>query len=160
MMQVMDIHVERTISAPAETVAPFFFNVANNLLWQSGMKSCDWTSEPPIAVGSTYEQSAEFRNKPVVSTFEVTEYEAGEMMRIESIKSTFPIQVTRWVEPIDESSCLVRAHVEGQPNVFLKIFERIGQRLARKAIEADYDRLVEYFEEPTTEDDGPTTEDG
>ena len=143
----MDIHVERTIDAPAEEVAPFFFDASNNLVWQSGMKSCEWTSEPPIAVGSTYEQVAEFRNKPVVSTFEVTEYEPGKRIRIESTKSTFPIQVTRSVEPVDEESCIVRAHVAGQPGGIIKLLSRIGERLARNSIEADYNRLVEHFAE-------------
>lgn len=142
----MDIHVERTISRSADEVADFFFNVANNVLWQSGMKSCEWTSEPPIAVGSTYEQVAEFRNKPVVSTFEVTEYEPGRRMRIESIKSTFPIQVTRTVEPIDDSSCRVVADVSGTTGVVFKLLDKLGERMARKSIEADYDRLVGHFE--------------
>ncbi len=146
----MDIHVERTIGASAESVAPFFLDVANNVQWQSGMRSCEWTSEPPIAVGSTYEQVAEFRKKPVVSTFEVVAYEPGRTMQIESIESTFPIQVTRTVTPIDESTCRVEAHISGQPPVFLRLLERLVERDARKSIEADYDRLVEQFEPSST----------
>ena len=142
----MEINVERTINRPAAEVAPFFFDVTNNMKWQSGMKSCEWTSEPPHGVGSTYEQIAEFRKKPVVSTFEVTEYEPGERMRIESIKSTFPIQVTRTVEPIDDSRCRVAAQITGRPGVVFKLLEKIGERVARKSIEADYDRLVAHFE--------------
>ena len=141
----MEINVERTINRTAEDVAPFFFEVSNNTKWQSGMKSCEWTSEPPHGEGSTYEQVAEFRKKPVVSTFEVTEYEPGRRMRIESIKSTFPIQVTRTVEPIDDSSCRVTAHITGQTGVVFKVLNKIGERIARKSIEADYDRLVAHF---------------
>lgn len=146
----MDIHVERTIGAPAETVAPFFFDVTNNVLWQSGMRSCEWTSEPPLGVGSTYEQIAEFRDKPVVSTFEVTAYEPGRHMRIESIESTFPIQVTREVTPMDESTCCVEAHISGQPPGLLRLLGPMIQRTARKSIEADYDRLAEHFASPTS----------
>ncbi len=142
----MDIHVEREIKRPADEVAAFFFDVANNLEWQSGMKSCEWTSEPPIAVGSTYEQVAEFRGKPVISTFEVTDFVPGKSMRVESIKSTFPIQVTRTVESLTDSSCKVQAHVSGQPAGVIRIFSFLGERAVKKSIEADYDRLVEHFE--------------
>lgn len=142
----MEINVERTVSRPAEAVAPFFFDVTNNTKWQSGMKRCEWTSEPPHGVGSTYEQEAEFRKKPVVSTFEVTEFEPGRRMRIESRKSTFPIQVTRTVVPIDDSTCRVAAQITGNPGVVFKLLEKIGQRIARRSIEADYDRLVAHFQ--------------
>lgn len=141
----MDIRVERTIDRPATEVAAFFFDAANNPSWQSGMKSCEWTTEPPIAIGSIYDQVAEFRGKPVLTTFEVTEYEPGRKIRIESIKSTFPIQVTRQVEPISELSCRVSADISGQPRGLMRFLTVIGKRMVRKPIEADYDRLVEYF---------------
>ncbi len=142
----MQIHVERIIGKPAEDVAPFFFDAANNPIWQSGMKSCEWTTEPPIRVGSRYEQEAEFRGKPVLTTFEVTELDATHM-RIESIESTFPIQVTRSVEPIDTSTCRVTADVSGQPGGVLRIMTFLGARIAKRSIEADYDRLVAYLED-------------
>lgn len=143
----MDIHIERTINRPAEDVAAFFLDVANNTKWQSGITSCEWTSEPPIGVGSTFEQVAEVRNKPVVSTFEVTEYEPGRRMRIESLKSNFPIQVTRVIEPVDDRTCRVTADVSGQPAITFRLLEKIGERAVKRSIEADYDRLVEHVEQ-------------
>ena len=141
----MRIEVDRVIDCPAGEVAPFFFDPANNPTWQSGMKSCTWTTEPPIAVGSVYDQVAELRGKPITSTFEVTEYEPGRSMRIETIASTFPIQVTRRVEALGEDRCRVSADISGQPGGVMRLLTVIGKRVARKSIEADYDRLVEYF---------------
>lgn len=141
----MEIHIERTIERPADEVFKFLADVGNNLTWQSGMKSCEWTTDPPIAVGSRYKQVAEFRNKPVVSTFEVTSYEPGHAIRYESIESTFPIQVTRTVEPAGDGSCRVTADVSGQPGGVMRLLTFLGERVARKSIEADYDRLVEHF---------------
>ena len=141
----MRINVERTVRRPAAEVTPFFFDVVNNPVWQSGMRSCEWTTEPPIRVGSQYDQEAEFRGKPVISTFEVTELTA-DRMRIESIESTFPIQVTRSVEAIDGSSCRVAADITGQPGGVVRILSFIGARVAKRSIEADYDRLVAHLE--------------
>ena len=142
----MEINVERIIGRPAGEVTPFFFEVVNNPVWQSGMKSCEWLTDPPVRVGSTYRQEAEFRGKPVLSTFEVTELTANRM-RIESIESTFPIQVTRIVEPIDDVSCRVSAHISGRPGGVMRILTFVGARIAKRSIGADYDRLVSHFED-------------
>ena len=143
----MIIRVERTIPSPASEVAPFFLDMSNNAIWQSGMKSCHWTTDPPIQTGSIYEQVAEMRGKPVTSTFEVTEYEPGRKIRIESIKSTFPIQVTRQVESLGEAQCRVSADISGQTGGVMRILTIIGKRVAKRSIEQDYDRLVEHFGE-------------
>lgn len=147
----MEIEVERTIPRPVDDVAPYFFDAANNPEWQSGMKSCEWVTDGPIAVGSRYRQQAEFRGKPVISLFEVTEFEEGRRMRIESIESTFPIQVTRTVVPDGETQCRVAAHVTGEPGGVLRLLSFLGERLARRSIEADYDRLVEHFRASATD---------
>ncbi len=141
----MDVHVERTIDRPAEEVWAFFSDASNNPIWQSGMKECRWTGEPPIRVGSTYEQVAEFMGRPVVSVFEVKELVPGREIFIETIESTFPIRVRRAVEPIDQASCRVRAHISGGPEGALRFLSPLTDRIARRSIERDYDRLVEHF---------------
>lgn len=141
----MNVHVERTISRPAAEVFEFFADASNNPLWQTGMKSCTWVSDGDIGVGSTYRQEAEFMGRPIVSVFEVKEFEPGHRIHIETIESTFPIQVTRTVEPIDESSCRVQATISGGPGGAMKIFSPLTDRMATKSINADYDRLVEHL---------------
>ena len=38
------------------------------------MQECRWTSEPPLRLGSTYDQEAKFLGKAIVSSFEVIEF--------------------------------------------------------------------------------------
>ena len=141
----MDLRVERAIKRPAAEVFEFFADASNNVVWQRGMKSCEWTTEPPIALGSTYEQVAEFMGRPITSSFEVTGFEPGHSITIEAFASTFPIQVTRTVEPIGDDRCRVLAHISGGPGGSLKLLNPLTDRMARRSIEADYDRLVEHF---------------
>lgn len=111
------------------------------------MVSCKWTSEPPIAVGSTYEQQARFMGRQVMSSFVVTNYEPGRRIAIQTTKSTFPIEVVRTVEPIDEGSCRVTADISGGPdNWFFGLVGPIIQKRAQKSVDADYDRLVQFLE--------------
>ncbi len=143
----MRMTAERTIRRPADEVAAFFFDASNNPKWQNGMVSCEWISGPPIAIGSTYVQLARFMGRDVRSTFVVTGYEPGRMIRIETIESTFPIQVERRVEPIDESSCRVTADITGGPDRrLLKMLSPLMGGRAQKSVDADYDRLVQLLE--------------
>ncbi|HEX6286239.1 MAG TPA: SRPBCC family protein [Acidimicrobiia bacterium] len=143
----MRMSAERTISRPADEVAEFFFDASNNPKWQNGMVSCEWVSEPPIRVGSTYAQLARFMGRDVRSTFVVTDFEPGRSIRIETIESTFPIQVQRRVEPIDESSSRVTAEITGGPEGgLMKMFSPLMAGRAQKSVDNDYDRLVQLLE--------------
>ena len=136
----MEMTVQRTIGRPADGVFEFFADAANNPAWQKGMQSCEWITEPPIGVRSQYRQLARFAGRDIISVFEVTEYEPGRRIRIETVESTFPIQVTRTVGPDDDDRCIVRASITGGPNVPWPL-SVLSQRLAQRSVDADYDRL-------------------
>lgn len=130
------------IERPAAEVFDFIADFENNPKWQGGMRACRWTSEGPIGVGSTYVQEASFLGRRIETSFRVTEYEPGRSISIESTKSTFPIQVTRSVEPIDASRCRVAAHVRGQPKGVVKLLSG----LAKSMIAKDYQALKRLLE--------------
>jgi uncharacterized membrane protein len=137
----------RRIEKPAEDVFDFFSDASNNPKWQSGMISCEWTSEPPIGVGSTYEQKARFMGREVTSSFVVTGFEPGRRIAIETTESTFPIAVERTVEPLDSNSCQVSALITGGPDRgLLKLMIPLMRGRAQKSVDADYDRLVQLLE--------------
>lgn len=142
----MHLEVMRTIERPAGEVFEFFADASNNPQWQKGMQSCRWISEPPIREGSTYEQIAEFMRRRIVSTFVVTRYEPGQSISIETIESTFPISVTRSVEAAGDDRCRVRAEISGGPGGLFRVLAPLADRMAKRSIEADYDRLVGLLE--------------
>lgn len=110
------------------------------------MVSCQWTSPAPIQEGSTYEQRARFMGKDIVSTFVVRRFEPGRLIEIETVKSAFPIQVTREVEATGPLSSRVKAYIRGGPTGILRLLEPLLARSAKKSIEDDYDRLVELLD--------------
>lgn len=141
------MHAHREINRSAAEVFAFFADASNNPRWQNGMTSCEWSTEGPIEVGSKYTQHARFMGRDVVSIFEVTKFEPGRLIRIETIESTFPIQVTRTVESIDAGSCTVSANISGGPEKgIMKWLEPLAAAKAQKSVDADYDRLVQLLE--------------
>lgn len=141
----MKLFAERVINRPSREVAEFFFDAANNPTWQKGMRRCEWIDPGPIAVGSVYLQEAMFMGKTITSRFEVTEYTPGHSITIRTIESTFPIEVTRTVESIDEATCRITARISGGPGGAFKLVAPLIRRLAQRSVDADYDRLVAHF---------------
>lgn len=143
----MRMTATRAVQRSADEVFRFLADASNNPRWQNGMISCEWRSDPPIDVGSSYVQTARFMGRDIVSTFVVNEFRAGRHIEIETVESTFPIKVTRTVEPIDGSSCRMSAEVTGGPEAgIMKWLEPLARRRAQKSIDADYDRLVQLLE--------------
>lgn len=71
------VTVQVRIDRPADEVFVFLEDVANNTQWLRGMVSCSWTTEPPVRVGSRYEQLARFLGKRIRTSFEVTAHKQG-----------------------------------------------------------------------------------
>ena len=134
------------IERPAGVVFDYVSNFENNTAWQRGMREARFVTAPPLAVGSQYEQVASFMGRPVVTRFEVTNLEPGRSITIESIESTFPIKVTRRVEPLGANRARVTAEISGEPGGATRFFGPIVRRFAQHAIDADYKRLKELLE--------------
>lgn len=136
------------IDRPAGVVFAVVSDFSRNPEWQGGMRSAVWTSEPPLRVGSTYDQVARFLGRDVVTSFEVVRLEPGRSVSIESRQSTFPIRVTRTVEPISTERSRITADVAGEPSGLLGLFGPLMQRMAARSIRGDYQRLKALLERP------------
>ena len=142
----MRLSATRDISRPAGEVFVFFSDASNNPKWQEGMVSCEWTTAPPIGIGSVYEQHARFMGRDVRSVFRVTDYQPNVAIAIETIESTFPITVHRSVEPTGPNSCRVHAEIGGGPTGLLKLLAPLMRERAQRSVDADYDRLKALLE--------------
>ena len=137
---------EVEVKRPADEVFEVVADMSRNPEWQKGMTSCVWTSDGPIGVGSTYDQVAGFAGKEILTSFEVVEFEPGRRIRIASTKSTFPLDITREVHPIDDGSCRVVATVAGEPGGLMKLFSPLTKLMVTRSVRSDYRRLKEQLE--------------
>lgn len=140
MQTVTTLEIDR----PAAEVFAFIADFENNPSWQGGMRSCRWTTDGPIRVGSTYAQEASFLSRTILTTFEVVAYEPGRSISIRSVVSTFPIQVTRTVEPLGGHRCRVTADVQGQPPWYFRLPGMAW--LVARSVAGDYARLKRQLE--------------
>ena len=134
------------IDRPPEEVFAVISDFSRNPDWQKGMMSARWISEPPARVGSTYEQVARFLGRDVVTIFEVTAHEPGRSVTIESRESSFPVTVTRSVEPLGRDRSRVTAHIVGEPGSFFRLFGPLLRAMAQSSVRGDYERLRRLLE--------------
>ena len=123
----------------------FLADMANNQTWQKGMQECRWTSEPPLRLGSTYDQLAKFLGKQITSSFEVTEFKPPELIRIQTTSGTMPLDITRKVEPHGHGSA-VTAIVRGDPSGVFRVAAPLMRWMVRRNVSKDYARLKALLE--------------
>jgi carbon monoxide dehydrogenase subunit G len=143
------IHVtaEVDIARAGAEVFDYLAEVENNTEWLSGMRSCRWTSQQPIRVGSTYAQVSQFLGREIRTSFEVTAYEPGHMVTIESRHgSSFPITVTRRVDATGAGRCHVTETVDGDASGFYSIAAPVLRRVVQRTIRRDYVNLKRLLE--------------
>jgi len=139
---VVDIDIMR----PVDEVFAFITNFENNPKWQNGMKSCTFTSDGPVGVGTTYDQVASFLGKTIITKFRVIEFEPNRLVKFVSYESTFPLRILRSVEPI-EGGTHVHAVIEGEPTGFLfKLLGPLLDRMVASSINKDYSKLKQLLE--------------
>ena len=141
------IRIETTVEINKSSAEVFAYisNFENNPQWQAGQISCQFTSEGPLGVGSTYDQVAKFLGRVIVSTFEVLEFEPNQKVKASSTSGSFPITFTRMVEPKD-GGALVTAVIEGDASGFFKLAEPLLKIMVQRSVDADYRKLKQILE--------------
>jgi uncharacterized membrane protein len=125
----------------------YMMNAEHNPEWLANMRSCTWITEPPIGVGSRYEQVATFLGKEVRTSFEVTELLDGRLITISSLPgSSFPITITREVDPVGEQRCRLTETAAGEPGGFFRIAGAPMRAMVHRNITRAYRNLKSLLE--------------
>jgi uncharacterized membrane protein len=145
---VKPVVVELEINRPCAMVWEYLENAEHNPEWLRNMKTAKWTTDPPVRVGSRYDQIATFLGKEVRTSFEVTELEVGRCITISSLPgSSFPLRITREVEPVSDARCRVRETAEGDSSGFYRVADPVMRPLVRLNITRAYRRLRQLLEQ-------------
>ncbi len=142
---MISVTINVKINHPAGKTFAFIAHPENNPKWQGGMKKCTITTDGPLGVDSEYEQIAEFMGKPILTTFRITQYEPGRLIKGESIVSTFPITFKRMVTG-DQQLSNVTAIVTGEPKGLMGMLPFLTRWMIKRSITKDYQNLKQLLE--------------
>jgi len=141
----IDITVEKMIGRPAEEVARFAMDPANDPVWIGGISEARTVTDGPLAAGSRVARVASFLGKRIEYVNEIDELSPGDRLVMHSVAGPFPMRIT--YEFADrEGGAVARIRVEGDAGGFYAVAAPLLRRKVRRSVEADLATLKSLLE--------------
>lgn len=143
---MVDVHVETVINRPSDRVAAYAGNPDNAPEWYSNIKSVQWQTEPPMAVGSKLAFSARFLGRTLDYVYEIIELLPGQRLVMRTSQGPFPMQTTYAWTPEGQASTRMVLRNAGSPAGFSKLAGAVMAPMMRRAMRKDLRKLKELLE--------------
>ena len=143
---MVDVITKTEIKAPLEKVAEYAANPDNAPEWYENIKSVEWKTPKPLAVGSLVSFVANFLGKKLAYTYEIKEFIPGKKLVMATSEGPFPMQTTYEWEAIDPETTKMTLRNFGSPSGFGKIFAPFMAFAMRKANKKDLKKIKAILE--------------
>ena len=144
---LVDVRTEIEIDRPRGEVAAYASDPDNATAWYENIKTVDWKSPKPAAVGSKVAFVAQFLGRRLAYTYEVDELVPGERLVMSTAEGPFPMETTYSWEDTASGGTLMRLRNRGQPSGFSKVGAPIMATAVRRANRRDLQRLKQILED-------------
>ena len=141
----VDVQVEATVRRRPDEVAAYAGDPTNAPEWYANIKSVDWQTPPPLAVGSRMDFVARFLGRRIAYTYEVVELVPGERLVMRTADGPFPMETTYTWEP-HEGGTRMTLRNRGEPSGFAKMTAPVMEAAMRRATTKDLARLKAVLE--------------
>lgn len=141
----IDVTVERTIAAPREEVAALAGDPSRAPEWYANIRSVEWRTAPPVAVGSRMDFVAHFLGRRLAYTYEVTELVPGERLVMRTADGPFPMQTTYTWSDAPGGTRMTLSNA-GRPSGFAGVGAPVMRAAMRRATTRDLARLASILE--------------
>jgi uncharacterized membrane protein len=141
----VDVVSEISIARPRADVAAYACDPDNATEWYENIKSVEWKSPRPLAVGSRLAYVASFLGRRLEYTYEVRELVPGERFVMSTAEGPFPMETTYAFEDADGATRMTLRN-RGEPAGFAKVAAPIMARAIRRANGQDLRRLKALLE--------------
>jgi hypothetical protein len=142
----VDVSTSIEIELPREQVAAFACDPANVTRWYANIKTVEWQTPPPLAVGSRLDFVAYFLGRHLAYTYEVRRYEAGAVLVMSTDQGPFPMETTYTWEESAPGRTLMTLRNTGEPAGFSTFVAPLMASAMRRANRKDLLRLKSVLE--------------
>ena len=142
----VDIVTEIVIGRPREVVAAYARDPNNAPKWYVNIKSVEWKTTPPLAIGSRIAFVAQFLGRRLAYTYEVVELTPEERFVMRTSEGPFPMETTYTWEAASGGATRMTLRNRGEPSGFGKIMAPLMAGAMRRANEKDLAKLKSILE--------------
>jgi uncharacterized membrane protein len=143
---VVDVQTNIEIDRPRPEVAAFASDPDNATAWYVNIKSVEWKSAKPLAVGSRVGFVATFLGRELVYTYEITVLVPGERLVMRTADGPFAMETTYAWDDTPRGSTRMTLRNRGEPTGFSRLAAPILGRAMRRANRKDLARLKQLLE--------------
>lgn len=143
-MAGVDVQVETVIDRRPAEVAAYAGDPANAPEWYANIRSVDWQTPPPVAVGSRMAFVAQFLGRRLAYTYEVVEL-TPERLVMRTADAPFPMETTYTWSAAGEGTRMTLRN-RGTPSGFARVGAPVMERAMRRATTKDLERLKALLE--------------
>ena len=141
----VDVTVETVIARPVDEVAAYAADPTHAPEWYVNIRSVEWQTPPPVAVGSRMDFVAHFLGRRIAYTYEVVELVPGERLVMATAQGPFPMRTTYTWEPVAGGTRMTLTNT-GEPSGFSRVAAPVMERAMRRATSKDLARLAAILE--------------
>jgi uncharacterized membrane protein len=142
----VDVRTEIVIERPVAVVAPYAADPTNAPEWYDNIRSVEWRTAPPVAVGSEVAFVANFLGRTLSYTYRITVFEPLETLVMETAQGPFPMQTTYTWTAVDAGSTRMTLRNAGSPSGFSRFAAPMMQRAMARANRKDLAKLKAIVE--------------
>jgi len=142
----VDVVTEIVIHRPRAEVAAYAGDPSNAPSWYVNIKSVEWETPPPVAVGSRMAFVAQFLGRRLAYTYEVAELVVGERLVMRTAQGPFPMETTYTWETVSEGATRMKLRNRGEPSGFSKLAAPFMAGAMRRANRKDLEQLKAVLE--------------
>jgi hypothetical protein len=143
---VVDVVTEIDIARPRVDVAAYASDPSNAPEWYENIRSVEWRTPPPLAVGSRIAFVARFLGRELVYTYEVRELAADDRLVMSTEEGPFPMETTYAWRDTPSGGTHMTLRNRGRPSGFSRAVSPLMAAAMRRANRKDLRKLKQLLE--------------
>jgi uncharacterized membrane protein len=145
-MATVDVEVHTTIERPRPEVAAYSCDPDNVTTWYANIRTVDWESARPLALGSRFRFTSGFLGRTLEYTYEVVELMPAERFVMRSDSGPFPMETSYAWEDTEDGGTWMTLRNRGEPTAFAGLAAPILATAIRRATARDLVKLKAILE--------------